>query len=293
MSSARLIIPQFLLLVLMMLPIIPLVEGTCRSSCAGIPIKDEFGVDDGCGAPEFRNMLVCSSTRAGKGGDGDDTLWFVTISGKYPVKSIDYVTKTMIIFSNPETSSKSNQTSTTCTNHGFLMTDLQFSVIRPSPDTVFALLNCSANSPVFDPSNSVCLNDYGEHSCSEMYGAACADSFEGFKPSKATSLPPCCFSRFDVLRNMSRFNIVSGCTHFTSFHDTTGRDLNGRVGRPADWSYGIKLSYSTSMQTDCDRCTLSGGICGFQVETFEMTCICSTTLNTTTECGNIFFYQVL
>ncbi|KAG2323717.1 hypothetical protein Bca52824_006445 [Brassica carinata] len=54
----------------------------CRSSCGDIPINYPFGIDDGCGSPYYRHMLICS--------DNNTKLELRTPSGKYPVKSISY-----------------------------------------------------------------------------------------------------------------------------------------------------------------------------------------------------------
>lgn len=233
---------------------------TCRSFCNNIPIKYPFGIDDGCGAPQYRHMLNCSST----------DLFFLTPSGSYKVQSIDYDHSSMLIF---------DPAMSTCSilqpHHDFLMTDLQSAIIPPSPDTVFALLNCSVDSPVVNRYKNLCFNFSG-HSCDELYGAC--TSFKLFHLQSNTT-PPCCFTGYDTLKYMS-MNILD-CTHYTSVYNTD--NLKG-VG-PLDWLYGIKLSFSVP-DTGCERCTNSGGTCGFDVETQGMSCICSTTTNSTRECGN-------
>lgn len=54
----------------------------CRSSCGNIPINYPLAIDDGCGSPYYRHMLICS--------DNNTKLQLRTPSGKYPVKSISY-----------------------------------------------------------------------------------------------------------------------------------------------------------------------------------------------------------
>jgi hypothetical protein len=53
---------------------------------------------------------------------------------------------------------------------------------------------------------------------------------------------------------------------------------------PLDWVYGIKLSF-TVPETGCERCSQSGGACGYDTETEVMTCLCSSSTNYTRECG--------
>lgn len=74
---------------------------------------------------------------------------------------------------------------------------------------------------------------------------------------------------------------ILDCSHYTSVVNTDG--LRG-VG-PLDWVYGMKLSYSVP-DVGCERCSRSGGTCGFDTETEGMTCICSGYTNSTRECGS-------
>ncbi|KAK3025336.1 hypothetical protein RJ639_043845 [Escallonia herrerae] len=243
---------------LTLLPIPALTLSLCRTSCNNIPINYPFGVDDGCGAPQYRRMLNCSTN-----------LLFITPSGTYKVQGIDYNKKTLTIY---------DPSMSTCSilqpHHDFVMSEIQSIIIPPAPDTVFALLNCSIDSPVLNHYKSLCFNFSG-HSCDELYGSC--TSFRLFH-LLSNNTPPCCFTGYDTVRYMS-MNILD-CTHYTTVYDTDG--LHGVA--PLDWIYGIKLSYSVP-DTGCDRCGRSGGTCGFDVETEGMVCICSITTNATRECG--------
>ncbi|XP_043711702.1 uncharacterized protein LOC122660457 [Telopea speciosissima] len=260
----------------------------CRSLCGGIPINYPFGVDDGCGAPHYRKMLNCSTD-----------LFLLAPSGSYKVRSIDYDKQTMVIF---------DPAMSTCSmlqpHHDFVMSEIQSVVMPPSSDTVFALLNCSIDSPVLNHYRSLCFNFSG-HSCDELYSACTSfrifQQFHSLSPpspaiitpnpfySNASSPPPpsislsppppCCFTGYDTVKLMS-MNILD-CTHYTTVYDTD--NLKG-VG-PLDWSYGMKLAY-TVPNVGCDRCQRSGGTCGFDTETEGMLCICSTSSNATRDCGN-------
>ncbi|KAK6930344.1 Wall-associated receptor kinase, galacturonan-binding domain [Dillenia turbinata] len=230
----------------------------CRTLCGNIAVNYPFGLDDGCGAPQFHNMLNCS-----------DQLFFQTPSGNYKVQSIDYNKKTMVIY---------DPAMTTCSilqpHHDFVMTDIQSVIIPPSPDTVFVLLNCSIDSPVLNHYKSLCFNFSG-HSCDEMYGPC--NALKLFRLFYNVS-PPCCFTDYDTVKYMS-MNILD-CSHYTTLYNVD--NLKG-VG-PSDWPYGIRLSYAVP-DTGCDRCTHSGGTCGYDVETGGTLCICSTSVNSTRECA--------
>ncbi|KAJ9548320.1 hypothetical protein OSB04_020863 [Centaurea solstitialis] len=270
-------------LLLLALPCFTLSLPLCRNSCGNIHIDYPFAIDDGCGSPLYRNMLNCStatatatfappnasasaSTSASIASTSSTDLFFETPSGSYKVEAIDYDSKTLTVY---------DPSMSTCTilqpHHDFLMSDLQLAIIPPSPRTVFALVNCSLDSPVLNRYKSLCFDNY--HSCDDLY-ASCT-SFKIFQ-MLSNNTPPCCFTSYTTLRFMS-INILD-CTHFTSFYDAD------KVNKPLDWSYGIKLSYGFP-DTGCDGCRRSGGTCGFDVETQGPLCICSTTLNSTRECG--------
>ncbi|KAL3634692.1 hypothetical protein CASFOL_021746 [Castilleja foliolosa] len=247
--------------ILILLHTSPSISALCRHFCNNIPINHPFGIDDGCGAATFRHMLNCSAS----------DLFFLTPSGSYKIQTIDYKNQNVVVF---------DPSMSTCSilqpHHDFTMTDIQSATIPPSPDTVFALMNCSIDSPVLNHYRSLCFNFSG-HSCDELY-AACT-SFKLFHVlSNVTSPPPCCFTRYDTVRFMSMD--ILDCSHYTSVYNVDG--LAG-VG-PLDWMYGIKLSYDLP-DLGCQRCVKSGGTCGFDVETLGFTCICSITSNSTRDCG--------
>ncbi|MBA0685158.1 hypothetical protein Goari_026697 [Gossypium aridum] len=175
----------------------------------------------------------------------------MTTSGRYKVQSIDYKKQTMVVY---------DPAMSTCSilqpHHDFVMTDVESVVIPPSSDTVFALLNCSIDSPVLNRYKNLCFNFSG-HSCDELYGGC--NAFRVFR-SFTNSSPPCCFTGYDTVKYMS-MNILD-CSHYTSFINVDG--LMG-IG-PADWVYGMKLSYAVP-DTGCGRCTRSGGACGYDTET--------------------------
>ncbi|KAL9233060.1 hypothetical protein vseg_008100 [Gypsophila vaccaria] len=275
---------------------------TCRDQCGTIPIHYPFGIDDGCGAPQFRTMFTCNTS--------SQALFFTTPNGNFKVQSIDYPAQTVTVY-DPDMS--------TCTilqpPHGLKLSDIQYAVVPPSPDTVFALLNCSLDSPVLNRYRSLCF-DVAGHKCAELYSSC--NSFRVFTdpallspgiPSNYTGPngyfyaggtnnnynynynynnnsgggggmppPPCCFTGYSTMKVMSMD--ILDCTHYTSFYNAD--KLEG-VG-PMDWSYGLKFSYSMP-DMGCQRCMKSGGSCGFDSETEALMCLCSAAVNSTRQCG--------
>ncbi|CAN8259019.1 unnamed protein product [Cochlearia groenlandica] len=242
-------------------------SSSCRTFCGSIPINYPFGVDEGCGSPQFKSMLNCSST----------DLFFLTPSGNYKVQRIDYQKNTVVVF---------DPAMSTCSilqpHRDFKMSDLQNAIIRPSYDTVFALLNCSTDSPVHNRYRNLCFDASG-HSCDELY-SSCA-SFRIFNTTTVHTTPYCCFTSYDTVRVMS-MNILD-CSHYTTVIDGG----NMRDVAPVDWSYGIELSYSVP-EIGCERCRKSGGACGFDAETEIFLCQCpGSNNNPTRECGGGMTHQ--
>ncbi|KAL3742576.1 hypothetical protein ACJRO7_017966 [Eucalyptus globulus] len=259
---------------LLPLPSLPL--SLCRTSCGAVTVSYPFAVDDGCGSPSFRRMLSCN----------DSDLFFATPSGAYKVQSIDYAKRKVVVF---------DPAMSTCSilqpHHDFALTDVQAALIPPSDDTIFAVLNCSVDSPVANHFKYLCSHDVGGHTCDEMYGT-CA-SFRIFRPAapqlanqslpspslspptSTSTSPPCCFTRYATVKFMT-MNMLD-CTHYTTVIDAGGLEKSG----PLDWTYGIELTYAVPESTACDRCKRSGGACGFDAESEAMLCLCSPTLNAT------------
>ncbi|XP_010551106.1 PREDICTED: uncharacterized protein LOC104821807 [Tarenaya hassleriana] len=246
----------------------------CRTTCGNIQINYPFGVDEGCGAPQLRGMFNCSSST---------DLFFLTPSGSYKVQRIDYLKNRVAVY---------DPSMSTCSilqpHHDFKLTDLQNAVIRPSYDTVFALLNCSVDSPVLNHFRNLCFNFSG-HSCSELYSSC--SSFRVFNltsslygNSTVHTTPYCCFTGYDTVRVMSMD--ILDCSHYTSVIDGG----NMRDVAPFDWLYGIELSYSVP-DVGCGHCQKSGGSCGFDTESEGFLCLCSAFNNATRDCGGAMAEQ--
>ncbi|KAK9161828.1 hypothetical protein Syun_008169 [Stephania yunnanensis] len=238
---------------------------SCRNLCGTIAINYPFGVDDGCGAPQYRKMLNCNSS----------DLFFVAQSGNYKVRSIDYDKQTMVVY-DPGMS--------TCTtlqpHHDFILTDIQSVVMPPTPDTIFALLNCSIDSPVLNRYKSLCFN-FSSHNCDELYNGCSA--FKIFHVNGTIGVggtnPPCCFTGYNTAKLMNMD--ILDCSHYTTMYNVD--EIDGGEA-PMDWSYGIELSFVVP-KTGCELCQGSGGTCGFDIETEMTLCLCSISSNSTRQCG--------
>ncbi|CAI9100998.1 OLC1v1038212C1 [Oldenlandia corymbosa var. corymbosa] len=262
-----------LLILLVLLPLlfpIQMVLCSCGlSSCGGTPIKYPFGVDDGCGSPSYRHMLDCS----GQGHEQALVLRNPSAANSWVrIRSIDYAAGTMIVV-DPGMS--------TCSDlepaRGTGIPNLQYSAfITPySMKNGLFLMNCSGDSPVL--SKPICFDNIpGSHTCYELYEAC--SSFKVIAAAVA-ALPPCCFTTYDTVRNMSLNNELK-CSHYTSVYDTNGLKEGTD---PVDWQYGMKLSFYTP--AGCDACHKSGGACGYDVNTLGLTCLCNPLLNATRECA--------
>ncbi|KAJ4893842.1 Uncharacterized protein Rs2_20636 [Raphanus sativus] len=241
---------------------------SCRTSCGSIQINYPFGIDKGCGSPQFNGMLNCSSST---------DLFFFTPSGGYKVRSINYDKNTMLVF---------DPLMSTCSilqpHHDFKLSDIQNALIRPSYDTLFALFNCSSVSPVQNRYKSLCFNAAG-HSCDELYSSCTSfrifNTTSPYGNSTVHTTPYCCFTSYDTVRVMS-MNILD-CSHYTTVIDD-GK-MKGVV--PIDWSYGIELSYSAP-EIGCSPCQKSGGTCGYDDETEIFLCQCSNNISPR-DCGGV------
>ncbi|XP_047309424.1 uncharacterized protein LOC124912824 [Impatiens glandulifera] len=254
------IILRFLIVSLYFTFQITFISSICRGFCGNAAVRYPFGIDDGCGSPEFKGMMNCSNST---------DLFFQTPSGNYKVQTIDYEKQTMVIY---------DPTMSTCSilqpHHDFVMSETQNAVITPTQDTVFALVNCSIDSPVLNRYSSLCFNFSG-HTCDELYGSC--NAFRVFH-LYTNSSPPCCFTSYSTMKFMN-MNILD-CSHYTTVFNTDS--LKG-IG-PLDWLYGIKLSFAVP-DTGCQQCFKSGGSCGYNVETEGSLCICNATVNSTRQCA--------
>lgn len=61
---------------------------------------------------------------------------------------------------------------------------------------------------------------------------------------------------------------------------------------PSQWEYGVALKYvnaildSNIIETKCNACEMSGGVCGYAPPSNSFVCVCKGGANTTMDCNN-------
>lgn len=116
-------------------------EAPCRTSCGNISLGYPFGIDPGCGNPEFSSLLQCTN---------GSVLDLVADSGVYPVQSVDYGKKTLTL---------KDTSMTTCS--GGIVQGRNFTVspgsrLFLSRNAQLLLLNCVENATLPKSSEFSC-----------------------------------------------------------------------------------------------------------------------------------------
>ena len=120
-------------------PLISSQSSLCRTSCGGIPIRYPLSIDDGCGSPYYRHILVCSEPA--------NVLELWTPSGRYPVKSISY-TDPHILISDPLMWSCQDGDRLRPTRALSLDTSIHLSL---SSQNEYLFFNCSPDRVIMEP----------------------------------------------------------------------------------------------------------------------------------------------
>ncbi|KAK9267543.1 hypothetical protein L1049_009971 [Liquidambar formosana] len=130
-------------LLLQFLTLIPSQATHCRTSCGDVPINYPFGIDDGCGSPYYRFILVCTDS---------NKLELRTPSGKYPVQNISY-SDPHILVSDPFMWNCQDGDNFRPTRPFSLDTSTHFSL---SPQNDYLFFNCSENDVIIEPKPIFC-----------------------------------------------------------------------------------------------------------------------------------------
>ncbi|XP_057797410.1 LOW QUALITY PROTEIN: wall-associated receptor kinase 2 [Salvia miltiorrhiza] len=240
----------------------------CRSSCGQIPISYPFGVDDGCGSPYYRRILVCSDS-------GD--LEFRTPSGRYPVLNISYSDPHLLITDPSMWSCRDGDGDAFRPTTAFsLDTSTHF---RLSPQNDYLFFNCSHDDVIMEPKPVFC----------ERFPDQC-DSACDTASYLCRHLPHCgaalhaasCCSYYpkgsDSLRMM-----LNHCSTYTTVY---WRNLGVTPAYNQVPEYGIRIDFDIPVTTRCLWCqdaAKGAGTCGFDVGTLDFTCLCDKG-NATTYC---------
>ncbi|KZV16068.1 hypothetical protein F511_26197 [Dorcoceras hygrometricum] len=238
----------------------------CRKSCGEIPINYPFGVDDGCGSPYYRHILVCSDS---------GQLEVRTPSGKYPVRNVSY-SDPHILVTDPFMWNCRDGNEFRSTRPFSLDTSTRF---RLSPQNDYLFFNCSENDvimesrPVFcqrfpEQCDSTC--DTASYLCRNL--PQCASALHG---SSCCSYYP---KGSESLRMMLKY-----CSTYTSVYWS---NLGVTPAYSQVPEYGIRVDFEIPVTTRCLQCqdnAKRGGVCGFDTETQDFLCLCEKG-NTTTHC---------
>ncbi|KAL6553462.1 hypothetical protein OROGR_007304 [Orobanche gracilis] len=115
----------------------------CRTSCGQIPINYPFGVDDGCGSPYYRHILLCSES---------GQLQLRTPSGRYPIQNISY-SDPHIIVTDPFMWVCQDGNDFRPVRPFSLDTSTRF---RMSPQNDYLFFNCSEDDVIMEPKPMFC-----------------------------------------------------------------------------------------------------------------------------------------
>lgn len=237
----------------------------CRTSCGNIPINYPFGIDDGCGSPYYRHILVCSEP---------GNLELRTPSGRYPVVNISY-SDPHILVTDPFMWKCQDGANFRPTRPFSLDTSTHFSL---SPQNEYLFFNCSEDDVIIQPKPIFC----------EHFPERCDSSCDSAS-YLCRHLPQCpnvlshgsCCSYYPKATESLRL-MLKYCATFTSVYWKN-------IGEPQPYDqvpeYGIRVDFDIPVTTRCLQCqdTLKGGgTCGFDTHTQSFLCLC--------EKGNITTY---
>ncbi|KAF9588215.1 hypothetical protein IFM89_008285 [Coptis chinensis] len=260
----------FVLISLFILPFLNIIaaqSSLCRTSCGDIPINYPLSIDDGCGSPYYRHMLVCSDT--GK-------LEFRAPSGRYPVQNISY-SDPHILVSDPFMW-KCEDGDNFRPNRPFSLDTSTHFTLSTKNDYLF--FNCSEKDVIIEPKPIFCERfpdrcdsscDSASYLCRHLPG--CPMALNG--GSSCCSYYP---KAVESLRLMLRY-----CASYTSVY---WRAIG--VDPPYDQvpEYGIRVDFDIPVTTHCLQCEdnlKGGGTCGFETQSQKFVCMCEKG-NATTYC---------
>ncbi|KAF6148716.1 hypothetical protein GIB67_019324 [Kingdonia uniflora] len=237
---------------------------SCQDKCGSLSVKYPLGTGYGCGSPRFYPYVSCSST--------GDQLLFATHTGSYPITSVFYDTSTLIV------------TPPRMSNCSSMQASSNLGLDWPSPfqlgPSVFVLLSCAPPTS----SHAVC-DTTNDHLCASMHTCAAITSLglSLFAPTDT-----CCVYTPANFNTKGELDLQAlKCAGYTSVLSLGDLPMD-----PNRWEYGIALKY-TQMGFDqydvaikCEACEKSDGICGYAPPQDDFVCVCSSGMNSSSDCYN-------
>uniref|UniRef100_A0A5B7BVD3 Wall-associated receptor kinase galacturonan-binding domain-containing protein n=1 Tax=Davidia involucrata TaxID=16924 RepID=A0A5B7BVD3_DAVIN len=259
----------YILVAISILPFLTLTSAQpslCRTSCGGIPINYPLGIDDGCGSPYYRHILVCS---------GLGHLELRTPSGRYPIRSVSYSDPHLLI-TDPFMWNCLDGDNFRPTRPFSLDTSTHFSL---SSQNDYLFFNCSEDQVIIEPKPMFCerFPDRCDSSCDSAsylcrHLPECASALGG---SSCCAYYP---KATESLRLMLKY-----CASYTSVY---WRNVDATPPDDQVPEYGIRVDFDIPVTTRCLQCqdtAKGGGTCGFDTQTQNFLCLCKEG-NVTTYC---------
>ncbi|GMH26876.1 hypothetical protein Nepgr_028719 [Nepenthes gracilis] len=247
-------------------PLISSQSSLCRTSCGGILINYPFGVDDGCGSPYYRYLLVCSES---------DSLELRTPSGRYLVRSISYSDPHIVV---------TDPFMWNCQDGDRFRPTRPFSLdtsthLKLSHQNDYIFFNCSDDRVIVEPRPIFCdrFPDQCDSSCdsSSYLCRHLPDCASAIKGSSCCSYYP---KATASLRMMLEY-----CATYTSVY---WRNVGASPPFDQVAEYGIRVDFDIPVTRRCLTCedrAKGGGTCGFDSGSEEFLCLCEKE-NVTTYC---------
>lgn len=242
----------------------------CNTTCGSLEVKYPFGTSYGCGSPRFYPYITCAP--------GGDQLLLTTHTGSYPITSISYTTSTLTITPPHMSTCSSMQVSPNLGldwSSPFQLGPSTFLLLSCTPPTSSLTINGS-DSPVCDTSSSyLCASIY---TCPSVIGLG----LPLFPPTNT-----CCVYSPANFNGKGELDLRKlNCMGYASIVS-----LQDYPTDPTRWKFGVALKYKTGalddyyMDTKCNTCENSGGVCGYAPPSNSFACLCKNGINTTTDCN--------